>query len=48
MSKVQLNVEALQVTTFEVVEAKPSNHEPVQRTGTTGFCNSCWDCDWTV
>jgi hypothetical protein len=48
MSKKQLNVDALQVTTFEIVETRASEAQPVQRTGATGFCNSCWACDWTV
>jgi hypothetical protein len=49
MTKTQLNVDSLQVTTFETVEAKDNSPEPVQRTGRTGYCNTCWGaCDWTV
>lgn len=48
MSKMQLNVEALQVTTFEVAETPANQARPVQRTGATGFCNTCAWCDWTV
>ncbi|HEX6038235.1 hypothetical protein [Longimicrobium sp.] len=48
MSKMQLNVEALQVTTFEVAKAPVNDSKPAQRTGATGYCNTCGWCDWTV
>lgn len=48
MSKMQLKVEALEVTTFQVVETVARESQPVERTGATGYCNSCWDCWWTV
>lgn len=49
MSKMQLNVDALQVTSFEVAAAVDTTPQPVQRTGRTGYCNTCWGvCDWTI
>ena len=47
MAKLQLNVEALDVTSFEAGAASVGPREAVM-TGTTGYCNTCYSiCNWT-
>ena len=47
MAKLRLDTEALEVTSFDTANVT-ATQEPVLRTGMTGYCNSCADCDWTV
>lgn len=46
MKQLRLDVDALEVTTYETVQAEAAPVE-VLRTGATGFCNTCYRCDWT-
>lgn len=46
MNKLRLDVEALEVTTYDTLQAEVPQQQ-VLRTGATGFCNSCYRCDWT-
>lgn len=47
MNKLRLDVDTLEVSSFEAMKAEAAP-QPVVQTGATGYCNTCWRCDWTA